>query len=209
MELLLTDQSKNGTVRPVAGRPRGFELEQVLEQAMRVFWRQGYEGTGLVDLERATGLGRQSLYGVFGDKQGLFLAVVEHYFSRVVVPGLDALDAPGSARANLEGILLAWEATAAQPDFHGCLIGNSVPELSAKDEKVAAVLRRKLELMEAAFARALRRAKRAGEVRADLDPRNTARALLTMAQGLAVVARAQRDPAFVRGVVQVARALLD
>ncbi|MDF3068862.1 MAG: transcriptional regulator, TetR family [Polyangiaceae bacterium] len=176
---------------------------------MHVFWKHGYEASGLVNLERATGLGRQSLYGVFGDKRGLFLAVVEHYFSRVLQPGFDALDAPGSARANLERVFGAWEATAARPDFHGCLVGNSVPELSAKDEEVAGVLRRKLELMEAAFVRALRRAKRDGEVRAELDVRNTARALLTLAQGLAIVARAQRDPNFVRSVVQAARSLLD
>ena len=192
----------------MAGRPRGFDVERVLGQAMLAFWRKGYEATGLVDLERATGLGRQSLYGVFGDKRGLFLAVVEHYFQRVLEPGFALLDAPGSARANLEQVFGAWEATATAPEFHGCLVGNSVPEFGSADAEVSAVLRRKLELMEAAFARALRRAKRDGEVPAELDVKNTARALLTLAQGLAVVARANRDPAFVRGVVQTARSLL-
>lgn len=193
----------------MAGRPRGFDVNQVLESAMHVFWKHGYEATGLVSLERATGLGRQSLYGVFGDKRGLFLAVVEHYFSHVLKPGLDALDAPGSARQNLERVFEGWEALATSPDFHGCLVGNSVPELSARDAEIAAILARKLELMEAAFARALRRAKRDGEVRAELDVKNTARALLTFAQGLSIVARAQRDPSFVRGVVEAARSLLD
>jgi TetR/AcrR family transcriptional regulator, transcriptional repressor for nem operon len=193
----------------VAGRPRGFDLKEVLDRAMLVFWKQGYEGTGLVDLERATGLGRQSLYGAFGDKRGLFLAVIEHYFTHVLRPGFDALDAPGSARVNLERVLDAWESMASSPDFHGCLVGNSVPELSAKDDEIAAVLRRKLELMEAAFGRALRRAKADGEVCAELDVKATARSLLTLAQGLAVVARARRDPAFVRSVVRTARSLLD
>jgi TetR/AcrR family transcriptional repressor of nem operon len=192
----------------VAGRPRGFDVEQVLGQAMLVFWKKGFEATGLVDLERATGLGRQSLYGVFGDKRGLFLAVVEHYFERVLEPGFAMLDAPGSARANLEQVFDAWEATASSADFHGCLVGNSVPEFGSSDTEVAAVLRRKLELMEAAFTRALRRAKREGEVPARLDVKGTARSLLTLAQGLAVVARANRDPAFVRSVVQTARGLL-
>jgi hypothetical protein len=70
-------------------------------------------------------------------------------------------------------------------------------------------LQRKLELLEAAFGRALRRAKRAREVRADLDVRATARALLITAQGLAVVARVQRDRAFVQDVIAVARRALD
>jgi TetR/AcrR family transcriptional repressor of nem operon len=192
----------------VSGRPRSFEIDDVLGRAMLVFWKKGYEATGLVELEQATGLGRQSLYGAFGDKRGLFLRVIEHYFNQVLKPGIDVLDAPGSARDNLERIFGAWEATAAAPDFHGCLLGNSVPELVSKDEELSAVLLRKLELLEAAFARALRRAKRDGEVSAELDVKNVARSLLTIAQGLAVVARANRDPAFVRSVVQVAHSLL-
>lgn len=193
----------------MAGRPRSFDVDEVVDRAMHVFWRKGYEGTGLVDLEQATGLGRQSLYGVFGDKRGLFLKVIEHYFDRVLKPGIDLLDAPGSARAHLEKIFDTWEALARSPDFNGCLVGNSVPEMSARDPELGAVLARKLELMERGFSRALARAKRDGEVNAKLDVKGTARALLTIAQGLAVVARAQRQPGFVRGVVQAARHLLD
>src|SRR5687767_3760786 len=118
---------------------------------MGIFWKQGYEATSLVDLERATGLGRQSLYGVFGDKRGLFLAVVEHYLRQVLQPGFDVLDAPGPARANLERVFDAWEASATAPEFQGCLVGNSVAEFGRSDPDLAEVLRRKLELMEAAF----------------------------------------------------------
>ena len=193
----------------MAGRPRSFDIDDVLGRAMLLFWKKGYEATGLVELERATGLGRQSLYGAFGDKRGLFLRVVEHYFAHVLKPGLDLLDAPGSARQNLERIFSGWESVASDPDFHGCLVGNSVPEVSARDPELAQVLARKLELMEAAFARALRRAKRDGELRETLDVKDTARSLLALAQGLAVVARANRDPAFVSGVVRTARSLLD
>ena len=192
------------------GRPRSFDPEVVLDQAMTVFWKQGFEGTGLPDLEQATGLGRQSLYGAFGDKRALFGRVVEHYFARVLKPWvIDVLDAPGSARANLEQIFGQWEATAAAPEFHGCLVGNSASELSAKDSELKAVLREKVELMERAFARALMRARRAGEVDAKLDVHATARALITISQGLAVIARVERDPAFVRGVIATARRLLD
>ena len=177
---------------------------------MSAFFKKGYEGTSLADLEQATGLGRQSLYGAFGDKRALFLRIVDRYFERVIKPYIvDVLDAPGSARANLERIFQQWEATAVAPDFQGCLLGNSVPEFGAKDSEMADVLRRKLELMEAAFTRALRRAKHDGEVNPKLDARTAARSLLTLAQGLAVVARVNREPSFVRSVVHTARGLLD
>jgi TetR/AcrR family transcriptional repressor of nem operon len=194
----------------VAGRPRGFDEEQVLDRAMFLFWKKGYESTGLADLEQATGLGRQSLYGAFGDKRALFLLVVERYFDKVLKPHIvDLLDAPGPARGNVERIFQQWQAVAEAPEFHGCLVGNSVPEFGAQDVEMAGILRRKLELMEAAFSRALRRAKQEGSVNPSLDTLATARSLLTLAQGLAVVARVNREPAFVRGVIQTARRLLD
>lgn len=194
----------------MAGRPRGFDEHEVLNRAMAVFWQRGFDATGIAELESATGLGRQSLYGAFGDKRALFSRVVEHYFEQVIAPGLIAvLDAPGSARANLERVFALWEETALAKEFNGCLVGNSVSELGLRDEELARVLQRKLELMEEALFRTLRRAQKAGEVRSDLDARATARALLTTAQGLAVVVRVSREKAFVKSVIGMARHLLD
>jgi TetR/AcrR family transcriptional repressor of nem operon len=177
---------------------------------MNVFWTLGYEGAGIADLEEATGLGRQSLYGAFGSKRELFERVVEFYFERVLKPFvIDLLDAPGRALSNLEQLFKAWEQAAAAPDFHGCLVGNAASDLKSRDPELREVLRRKLQLLEDAYARALRRAQRDGDVRADLDPRSTARALLSLQQGLAIVARVQKEPAFVRGVIESARSLLN
>lgn len=176
---------------------------------MHVFWRLGYEGTSIGELEAATGLGRQSLYGAFGDKRALFERVVERYFATVLRPGLiDVLDADGSGRANVETVLESWIAVTSSPEFYGCLVGNASTHVEALDDAMAELLRRKLRLVEDAFARALRRAHEAGEVREDLEPRVVARALLTLSQGLAVIAKVRREPAFVRGVVDAARAML-
>lgn len=192
----------------MAGRPRTFDEDAVLERAMHVFWKKGYERAGISDLEEATGLGRQSLYGAFGDKRALFFRVVEHYFANVLRPGLvDVLDSEGSGRGNIERVLGMWEALATSQDFHGCLVGNAATHIEAQDEEMAELLRRKLRLLEDAFARALRRAVEAGEVRRDLDVRGTARALLTLSQGLSVIAQVKKEPAFVRGVVQAAHSL--
>ena len=201
---------KNGYAPTMAGRPRSFDSEDVIEKAMHVFWSRGFEGTGIADLEAATGLGRQSLYGAFGDKGALFGRVVEHYFERVLRPGLiDVLEADGSGRAAIEHVFETWVSLASSPDFHGCLVGNTASRLEAVDAATADVLARKLRRMEDAFVRAIGRGIERGEIRADVDPRSTARALLAIAQGLAVITRVRREPAFVRGVVLAARSLLD
>lgn len=192
------------------GRPREFDPEQVLDAAMAVFWKHGYAGTALADLEKATRLGRQSLYGAFGDKRGLFSQVVDRYFDVVLRRHIiDVLDAPGSARANIEKVIRGWEAAAAAPEFTGCLVGNSSSEVGLHDPEMAALLRKKLELLEAAFHRALARAQKAGEISAALDPRALARSILVTAQGLSIVCQVNRDRAFVRAVARDTLARLD
>lgn len=194
----------------MAGRPRTFDPGEVLDRAMALFWRKGYTGTGISDLEEATGLGRQSLYGAFGDKRELFEKVVERYAATVLRPHLrDVLEAPGSPRANLERLLEQWQEVVTAPDFNGCLVGNCVAEMSARDPEIADVLAPQLEQMEAWVRRALQRARDAGEVSAKLDPKGVARAILAMSQGVSIVGRVHTDKSFVRAVVQNALRLLD
>jgi len=194
----------------MSGRPRQFDPDAVLDAAMAVFWKNGYAGTALAELEAATKLGRQSLYGAFGDKRALFARVVERYFEVVLRPYIiDVLDAPGSPRANVEQVIRAWESAAAAPEFNGCLVGNSSSEMGLHDPEMAELLRRKLELLEAAFHRALTRAQRAGEINAGADVRALARSFVVTAQGLSIVCRVNRERAFVRAVARDALARLD
>lgn len=54
------------------GRPRTFSEPDVVARASAVFARRGFAATSVDDLVRATGVGRASLYGAFGSKDGLF-----------------------------------------------------------------------------------------------------------------------------------------
>src|SRR5271168_2864111 len=61
------------------GRPRGFDPEQALGRALRVFWKQGYEGASLTELTKAMGINRPSLYAAFGNKHDLFRQALDRY----------------------------------------------------------------------------------------------------------------------------------
>ena len=59
------------SLNPV-GRPRTFSEPDVVASASAVFARRGFAATSVDNLVRATGVGRASLYGAFGSKDGLF-----------------------------------------------------------------------------------------------------------------------------------------
>lgn len=61
------------------GRPRSFDFDEALDQALNVFWRKGFEGTSLPDLTQAMGINRPSLYAAFGNKEALFRKAVDRY----------------------------------------------------------------------------------------------------------------------------------
>ena len=65
-------------------RPREFEVDKALIQAMRVFWQHGYQGTSVGDLMKAAGVQKQSLYCAFGDKHSLFVKSIELYKNQVL-----------------------------------------------------------------------------------------------------------------------------
>lgn len=64
----------------MSGRKQ-FDVDTALDQAMRVFWQRGYADASLDALGSATGLGRGSLYGAFGNKDALFRRCLDRYTS--------------------------------------------------------------------------------------------------------------------------------
>ena len=74
---------RHGAHRP-PGPPKQFDPSRTLERARDLFWRRGFDGTALAELEGELGVGRKSLYDTFGNKRALYLASLEHYEGSVV-----------------------------------------------------------------------------------------------------------------------------
>ncbi|MER6303665.1 TetR/AcrR family transcriptional regulator [Kitasatospora sp. NPDC001539] len=191
-------------------RPREFEPDAVVEQAMLRFWWRGYRATSVEDLVKATGVKPGSLYSVFpGGKHALFLKSLERYSKLVVPQKLGELAAPGASLAALRGYfdglvqdLLSTEGR------QGCLLVNTAIENATEDDEAAAVVRGHLARLEACMTTALRNARDAGEVRAGVDPAGSAKVLVATCQGLMVVGKANPDAAVLRAIVDNAFAVL-
>ncbi len=63
-------------------RKKQYDEEAVIEKAMCLFWRHGYESTSMQLLEKEMGINKFSIYSSFGSKQGLFSACLDAYQSK-------------------------------------------------------------------------------------------------------------------------------
>ncbi|MEU6149512.1 TetR/AcrR family transcriptional regulator [Actinosynnema sp. NPDC047251] len=114
----------------MAGRKRGFDRAEVLDQVMRAFWHAGYDATSVADLTKLTGVNPPSLYAAFGDKKALFAEVVERYQRTYGAFTTRALAEEPTARAAVERILREAATEYTDPERpRGCLV-LSAPELA-------------------------------------------------------------------------------
>jgi TetR/AcrR family transcriptional repressor of nem operon len=171
------------------GRPKEFDRDAVLEKAMDLFWDQGYAPTGLTELTRHMGIGRQSLYDTFGDKKALFLAALDHYSQIQLGQVNEMLEAPGSPFANIRSIFAMWKDRMQGGEICGCMMANAIAEFGEDDPEIARFLDQKMRRIEKAFHGAFERAAEAGELREGTDPRVAARLAVAVGQGLAVLGK--------------------
>jgi TetR/AcrR family transcriptional repressor of nem operon len=171
-------------------RPKSFDEAAVLEQAVELFRARGYDGTSLADLESHLGLGRQSLYNTFGDKQALFLKALDHYRRSVGEAVADRLNDPS---AGLETIREFFRATirmlTGEAPRNGCLIANTITERASDDPAALLRCNRSREQLERGFRRALGQAKARGELPPRVDVDATATLLVIQNYGLNALAK--------------------
>ncbi|MGE0734656.1 MAG: TetR/AcrR family transcriptional regulator [Alphaproteobacteria bacterium] len=171
-------------------RPKEYQRETVLDRAIDVFWRNGYEATSIADLVVAMGIHRGSLYAGFGNKQGVFAAALERYIEtspwfRVLT---DDSDAPfPDLMAALFGAFV--EIGAHDMLRRGCLLTNTAVELSPHDHDVSVIVAKSVKALEDALAVRIRKAQARGEVDVGKDNRALAQFVVASIHGLRVASK--------------------
>jgi len=173
------------------GRPRSFDVGQALDRALEVFWSGGFAATSLDDLCAAMGIARPSLYAAFGDKEELYLAIIERFRERMTAVYRDAVLGASSYR---DGILAFLRAAIARYTSggvaRGCLAVCTATTEAAAHPRIRDALAAMLRELDAAFEGTLRRARDRGELPATADPVGLAQLLSATQHSLAVRARA-------------------
>lgn len=170
------------------GRPRQFDEAETLSEIMQLFWENGYEGTGLSDIIKATGLSKASLYAAYGNKQSMYLKALGHYEAQMVDSAVAALrnrnhPALDRVSAFLQAPITAVDRTS---DRRGCFLCNASADRAAIDAKTGDLVRRGYAKMRGALEQTIGELGTNGE--SDFAKRN-AQLVLTVYSGLRVMAR--------------------
>lgn len=184
-------------------RPREFDRDAVLEQALQLFWSRGYETTSMADLVENLGVGRQSLYDTFGDKRALYLLALDRYKEAHGLPLLLLDGRP--LRVGLRLLLAAvvdWLHDVS--GGRGCMLVHAMSERGADDPEILTRFCGNTAALTARLEARLLAARTDGELGPHHDPRALARYLANTINGLQLSARAGLDRAALLQIVDVA-----
>ena len=170
------------------GRPRSFDERDALAKATQVFWSKGYDGVTIDDLVAGMGVGRPSLYSVFGDKRTLFLRVLKDYAEKKGARAAKALLSPQALRDSLAGFLRhAVETATEKGSARGCLLVCVAPVVD--DAEVRKFLQNAAAGAAALVEGRFRDAIMAGEIPSDFPVAVRASQLIDFARGLTMRAQ--------------------
>ncbi len=190
-------------------RPRTFDEADVVEAARDQFWNRGYGATSVDDLTAATGLGKGSLYGAFGDKYSLFLRALDRYCVAAMDRVSAQLRAPGvPAFGRLTNHVRAMVAEIiADTERRGCLMSKSSAELGG-DDQVDRIVGDSLRRWHTELVDCLVEAQADGTVAAEADPQALATMVLAQVRGLDVLRKGGIKPAQIAAAAEQVLALI-
>ena len=164
-------------------RPKTFDVEDVLDRAVDLFWVNGFAATSMEDLVNHLGINRGSLYSTFGSKQELYERALERYLTSGRQRFAEKITDPAiPLREALSALLTS---SARKTDHRGCLLVNTTMERNATDERSLHLTSNGFDELRAILIAAFE--SRRDELTNELTPDRAADLVLVATQGLRVV----------------------
>jgi TetR/AcrR family transcriptional repressor of nem operon len=122
----------------IMARKKQYIEEVVVEKAMHLFWKNGYETTSMQMLEKEMGINKFSIYASFGNKHGLFLESIKCYKNKT----RSLFDDFKNAKNGVEDIKqFFYDSVAINQETgnqNGCLVTNTYNEFAESGDEIIA-----------------------------------------------------------------------
>lgn len=166
-----------------------FNREEVLENAMHTFWEKGYSQTSIPNLVASTKLNPGSIYAAFGSKEGLFLEAIKYYGNDSLLNLKQFLTNTDSPLEGIENFFKALINKTQNKNDKGCLVVNTLLEMSSHNSNIQAQANKQLGAIEAEFCNALKKAQTLKQLSSTENPKTLAKYFMVNIWGLRVLAK--------------------
>lgn len=183
-------------------RPREFDRNEVLERAMYLFARQGYEATSVRDLNAAMGISSSSMYEVFGDKHSIFLEALAHYCVLERANIVAQAQAAPSVTAFIEKLFLGLN-PGLDPSLNSSFAVSTLVELGTRDSDVNEQLIDHYFKIAQIMTDLLAKDQAQSRITKKIPPEHLAHTLLSALYGVTALTSVRPDFAYREAVTQV------
>lgn len=138
-------------------RKKEYIESEVIQKAMNLFWRNGYETTSMQMLEKEMGINKFSMYASFGSKNGIFIESLKCYKTKLNVL-IEKLNSSNSGNLGIKQYFYDFIEFSKETEIaKGCLITNTVNELGKdSDERISNLLVEFTDKIKLSFANSLK-----------------------------------------------------
>ncbi len=173
------------------GRPRGFDRDKALLDAIDVFWAKGYDGTSMKDLTEAMGIKAPSLYATFGDKHSLYLQAIDRYTSDESCAPLVAFESEPDIYKAVVAFMNAVVDYSTQKDSGtlGCFLSSCVATSAGVVDGAQSRLKQAIKETDIRISKRFDIEKTNGQLASDFPSMERARLMFDLRQGLVFRAR--------------------
>jgi TetR/AcrR family transcriptional regulator, transcriptional repressor for nem operon len=172
------------------GRPREFDINDVLDKAIPVFCERGFHGASLNDLAAGMQLTQGSIYKAFKDKRGVFLAALDRQETLYGAKLRRTVRRAKSGRDKLRAALMFYvELSLGEEGMQGCLVVTTAVELASTDSDIAERVGASFQRRQRFIATLILQGQDDGSIASHVDPEGTAWLMLFLFQGLRVVGK--------------------
>jgi TetR/AcrR family transcriptional regulator, transcriptional repressor for nem operon len=178
---------------------------QILDAAVGLFHRQGYNGSGVQDIVAEAGVPKGSFYNHFASKEALGIAALQRYWEggATLLEMLrdDAQRPADRLRAYFQALA---DITRRADHRFGCMIGNLGSELGGTTPSIRVEIAAIMASWSGAIADCIRDGQRDGSIRGDMEPEELGLFLLDAWEGALLRAKVDRSEAPIAAFMTIA-----
>jgi len=194
----------------MAGRPKIFNEEQVIDKATEVFWDKCYDAASADDLLQAMGIGKGSFYLSFkGGKQELYEKSLKQFGEKFYTLFQEKLSESADKIAFLKRFFLSMADVPSMDKRRGCYLGNALVQLSNKDEKAKETAAKLLTNLQKVFAQTIHEAQENGALNTTENPEILGWYLSNLWNGINVTRRMEKSPEVLRNLIELNLKILE